>query len=354
MSEWRERATPPRLFVEGTAARVCSVAPYQVRDVAVRYADIAPAQLEELARLGSLHVRRSGNKRFTRLHDQGASASVLDGLLHTGDLLRIHTEPVRFPACTGTCWHERVRFVDPRFVVVEKPAGLPCSPHVSNAAHVLHRCILEDFLGPKENRKERTTGEMPAEISSVRDLIPLHRLDICTTGLVALARTKAAARDFATVQELDRRGFADEGAAAHRQGNSAEGYLKIYRACFLAPTCGPVALERLLAAASGPTQHSRHGEEGEEDRPEVKVESWISSPMFEMPAPRFISSCPVPDNGLRFGQHGREVGQGRGTWKYAVTGVISWKRISGRLSSTHPTQPPCPAEAPGASAAALR
>jgi len=327
----------------------------QVRDAATRYAEVAPAVLEELARLGSFHVRRQGHRHFARLYDGGETESVLNGLLRAGDLLRIHTEPLRFPACAGTCWHDRIRFVDSRFVVVEKPAGLPCSPHVSNAAHVLHRCILDELSGKSGSTLSMSSGP---ETTCVDDLVPLHRLDICTTGLVALARTKDAARDFTAMQEMERRVSTGEGAADRSECRSDQEYVKIYRACFLAPISGPIALER-LGASDFFSSAEHHGEEKRSLGAGAMIESWISSPMFEMPAPRFISWCPVPDcrdGATRAEQHGRQAGRGKESWKYAATGVESWKRISGRVSSMPAALavPPSIGGSMRASAAALR
>ena len=227
---------------------------------ALQHAGVSPALLEELAQLGSLHVRRAGRDRFQRLYADGAVGAVLDQELAPGDLLRIHTEPVRFAAACaggGTAWRDRCRFVDPCFVVVDKPAGLPCSPHVSNAAHVLHRCMLSEFGASRAG----VWGQQ------VDELIPLHRLDSCTSGLVALARTKDAARAFSALQEQD------GGAAGAADGRS--GYAKIYRACFLAPMHGPPPFPGLCAA-------------GREEPGGLGIRSWISSPMYEMPAPRFV------------------------------------------------------------------
>ena len=72
------------------------------------------------------------------------------------------------------------------------------------------------------------------------------RLDSCTTGLVALARTKDAARAFNALQEEDRSVQVETGADGEAGGN----YLKIYRACFLAPISGPPAFLQLAAAAA--------------------------------------------------------------------------------------------------------
>jgi len=143
----------------------------QLRDAVVDHVGVALGVVQELAKLGSLHIRRASSHRFERLYFNGAIDEVLNYTLETGDLLRIHTDPVRFvEACSGhgTTFRDRCRFIDPCFVVVDKPAGLPCSPHVSNAAHVLHRCMLREF----ESTAPLESG------THVDVLIPLHRYSV--------------------------------------------------------------------------------------------------------------------------------------------------------------------------------
>lgn len=171
-------AEHPEVAVEQLAQGVCLVqvnrGSLEVREVGVN-GGVTPERLEELAALGSLHIRRAGSRKFERLYAaDGATGEVLSNKLQKGDLLRIHTDPVRFAACGGggKLWLDRCCFVNENFVVVDKPAGLPCSPHVSNAAHVLHRCMLNE-LG------RQLGGNADSRID---ELIPLHRLDACTTG----------------------------------------------------------------------------------------------------------------------------------------------------------------------------
>jgi len=232
----------------------------QVQDAAVEHAGVTLQHLKELAQLGSLYLRQMGSRKFRRLYDSSAPYTVLSSTLEAGDVLRIHTEPTMFAAaCAGrdVLWKDRCRFIDPCFVVVDKPGGLPCSPHVSNAAHVLHRCMLRQFADTVE-------GE------SIDHLIPLHRLDTCSTGLVALARTKDAARAFSAVQ-------AQDGPQGDKRSSN---YLKIYRACFLAPLSGPPALMTLLEQADS------------DNAQEVQIRRWVSPAIFGMPAPRFVSTAP--------------------------------------------------------------
>jgi len=73
-----------------------------VRTAAMQHAGVSAELLEELAQLGSLHVRRAGRGRFERLYEGDDTGAVLDQGLAPGDLLRIHTAPARFrAACEG-------------------------------------------------------------------------------------------------------------------------------------------------------------------------------------------------------------------------------------------------------------
>ena len=73
-----------------------------VRTAALQHAGVSAELLEELAQLGSLHLRRAGRSRFERLYEGDDTCAVLDQGLAPGDLLRIHTAPARFgAACEG-------------------------------------------------------------------------------------------------------------------------------------------------------------------------------------------------------------------------------------------------------------
>lgn len=50
-----------------------------------------------------------------------------------GELLRVHPHPKRFPACAATHWPSTLLHVDTDYVVLNKPAGVPCMSHESNA-----------------------------------------------------------------------------------------------------------------------------------------------------------------------------------------------------------------------------
>lgn len=58
----------------------------------------------------------------------------------TGQLLRIHPFPKRFPACDVADWPARLLAVDADYVVINKPAGLPSMRHESNGVEHVAAC----------------------------------------------------------------------------------------------------------------------------------------------------------------------------------------------------------------------
>lgn len=93
-----------------------------------------------------------------------------DAPMRKGDVLRVHPCPRRFPA-----WQARLVHENDRFLVVDKPAGLPVHPTCDNA---------------RENLIAQLEGRWASS------LWICHRLDIATQGLVVLAKTKEFCAEF--------------------------------------------------------------------------------------------------------------------------------------------------------------
>jgi 23S rRNA pseudouridine1911/1915/1917 synthase len=90
-----------------------------------------------------------------------------DSPLKEGDTLRIHSMPRRFPT-DKVDWQRRLVHIDPEFLIVDKPSGIPSIPTVDNQSeNALHS--LSAHLGEK--------------------LLVTHRLDHATSGLICFART---------------------------------------------------------------------------------------------------------------------------------------------------------------------
>lgn len=94
-----------------------------------------------------------------------------DAMVTKGEYLRVHAKPGRYPACYGVDWKDRVLAVSPHFVIVDKPPGVPVCPSVDNWRE---NCL---WLGAMA-----VGDEEPLHIT--------HRLDIVTSGVVVMARTK--------------------------------------------------------------------------------------------------------------------------------------------------------------------
>lgn len=65
--------------------------------------------------------------------------AVLAGLARPMTITATHPQPCtprRFPRCYSTDYRQRIAYEDEDLLVVEKPAGCPCSLHVSNALEV--------------------------------------------------------------------------------------------------------------------------------------------------------------------------------------------------------------------------
>ncbi len=80
------------------------------------------------------------------------------------DIVRVHVDPRRYPV-SKTDLEKRIIFENDHFAVVNKPAGLPMHPTLDN----LHENLIASFGGR---------------------LLLTHRLDVPTSGLVVLAKTK--------------------------------------------------------------------------------------------------------------------------------------------------------------------
>ena len=55
-------------------------------------------------------------------------------MVEEGGEMRVHSEPKRYATCdelSPETWEKRIQR-HAEFLVVDKPAGVPCAPHVSN------------------------------------------------------------------------------------------------------------------------------------------------------------------------------------------------------------------------------
>ena len=114
-----------------------------------------------LLSLGAVYVRPFGS--------EAKPARVISDLeVDNGDYIRYHTDPRRFPT-DHIDWSKRILYDNDDYVVIEKPAGIPCNPTVDN----LHENIAESL---KQYLK--------------CDTYLAHRLDTDTSGILLVGKRK--------------------------------------------------------------------------------------------------------------------------------------------------------------------
>jgi 23S rRNA-/tRNA-specific pseudouridylate synthase len=127
----------------------------------------------ELGAVYVSHIDGGGNRRMKRVLEW-------DFLLSLGTTLRVHLLPKRFPACNACDkeeWTRRVMHEDEKFMLIDKPAGLPCMAHVSNYRETLHLCAA-------------------AALGRPHSLHVVNRLDTDTSGLTVVGKNKLAVAEF--------------------------------------------------------------------------------------------------------------------------------------------------------------
>lgn len=69
-------------------------------------------------------------------------ATLEEMLVKEGGELRVHSEPKRYVTCEELpleTWAHRIQRHSADYFVVDKPAGVPCAPHVSNGRSLAAR-----------------------------------------------------------------------------------------------------------------------------------------------------------------------------------------------------------------------
>jgi hypothetical protein len=89
-----------------------------------------------------------------------------------GTRLRVHPYPRRYPACYATDWHAAVIHLDDDLLVLNKPVGLPCMPHESNAAEHVAACAAAALgLGTSRSREWAVGTLEAASLASTREAL---------------------------------------------------------------------------------------------------------------------------------------------------------------------------------------
>ena len=114
-----------------------------------------------LLSLGAVYVRTIGS--------EAKPARVISDIeVNNGDYIRYHTDPRRFPT-DRIDWSKRILYDNDDYVVIEKPAGIPCNPTVDN----LHENVAESL------KQYLKCGTYLA-----------HRLDTDTSGILLIGKRK--------------------------------------------------------------------------------------------------------------------------------------------------------------------
>jgi 23S rRNA-/tRNA-specific pseudouridylate synthase len=84
---------------------------------------VGDVDAEELVHLGAVHVRKCKENKKRRVLLPW-SRRIEDGQIRRGSLVRVHTQPSRFPVATID-WDRRLLFQDDDYLIIDKPAGIP-------------------------------------------------------------------------------------------------------------------------------------------------------------------------------------------------------------------------------------
>lgn len=150
--------------------------------VVSRHLGISPEQASSLVRLGAVWV-------FEDYYVNDWERVIRNEWVKPGTPIRVFPNPERHKTCYVEDWRERVKTVDPDFVVVDKPPMLPCFAQACNGRESLSQCM-------RESLQVRKWGPLSNPIKE--DFTPCHELDDEATGIVALARHGAAAAAFSS------------------------------------------------------------------------------------------------------------------------------------------------------------
>ena len=136
----------------------------------------------DLIRFGAVYVKPSGK------HIRAMREIQPDLIVSAGSYCRIHEKPRKYTQkLQDINWKSRILKEEEDFIVIDKPAGVPCSPAVDNLYECVPEC-LKKVLFPVATHIEKG-HQLPY-------LQVLHRLDVDTSGIMVLGKTKEFTRAF--------------------------------------------------------------------------------------------------------------------------------------------------------------
>ena len=110
-----------------------------------------------------------------------------------GSYLRVHVHPKRGPGVGDVDWVKCVIHQGDDYVVVDKPPGVSVNMTVDNAVECLSHQIANALIGD-ENKKILNDSDEDSEIypswTSLEPLKVVHRLDVCTSGVMMFAKSE--------------------------------------------------------------------------------------------------------------------------------------------------------------------
>jgi 23S rRNA pseudouridine1911/1915/1917 synthase len=132
---------------------------------------IESGYLEELADIGAIYVAPS--RETTAKRTRITSRDALDTPTPVDTYIKIHRFPLRRRLALEVNWSERIiKTNDNDIVVINKPAGVPIHASVDNFRENVQWQLQECFKMP---------------------IIVTGRLDVCTSGVIILGKSKSAA-----------------------------------------------------------------------------------------------------------------------------------------------------------------
>lgn len=139
-------------------------------------AGISVAEAKNLIHLGAVY-HLDNNKTSQSLVPDGLERTLIDKNVNDHDVLRFYPSPRRYPFASDIEWSDRILVETDDFLVIDKPAGLPCHPTVDN--------FRENILVSLEQSKASTS----LVCDTLNFYLP-HRLDVDTSGILFVAKNK--------------------------------------------------------------------------------------------------------------------------------------------------------------------
>jgi 23S rRNA-/tRNA-specific pseudouridylate synthase len=140
-----------------------------------RNSDLTEKRAKFLVRFGAVYLQRpSVDPKPRRILDEAC-------IVQQDDYIRVYSEPKIYND-EDVDWEKCILYEDEKFLLVNKPGGLPCHPTNDN----MHQNVVEHL------RKIRP---------DVENLYAAHRLDTATSGLLVIAKTAKFTAEFHKMQQ---------------------------------------------------------------------------------------------------------------------------------------------------------